>query len=163
MTTFKHWLGMLFCFMNIAFQEVENMRYGLIGEKLGHSFSKEIHEKIADYTYDLIPLTKHEFHTFMKQKDFAAINVTIPYKKDVIPYLDEMDMQAKSIGAVNTIVNKNGKLIGHNTDFDGFLYMVRHHNIHMKDKKVLIIGNGGAAQAVKAVVKHEQAKRNDHC
>ena len=72
--------------MNIAFQEVENMRYGLIGEKLGHSFSKEIHEKIADYTYDLIPLTKHEFHTFMKQKDFAAINVTIPYKKDVIPY-----------------------------------------------------------------------------
>lgn len=144
--------------MNIAFQEVENMRYGLIGEKLGHSFSKEIHEKIADYTYDLIPLTKHEFHTFMKQKDFAAINVTIPYKKDVIPYLDEMDMQAKSIGAVNTIVNKNGKLIGHNTDFDGFLYMVRHHNIHMKDKKVLIIGNGGAAQAVKAVVKHEQAK-----
>ena len=121
------------------------MRYGLIGEKLGHSFSKEIHEKIADYTYDLIPLTKHEFHTFMKQKDFAAINVTIPYKKDVIPYLDEMDMQAKSIGAVNTIVNKNGKLIGHNTDFDGFLYMVRHHNIHMKDKKVLIIGNGGAA------------------
>ena len=96
---------------------------------------QEIHEKIADYTYDLIPLTKHEFHTFMKQKDFAAINVTIPYKKDVIPYLDEMDMQAKSIGAVNTIVNKNGKLIGHNTDFDGFLYMVRHHNIHMKIKK----------------------------
>ena len=100
------------------------------------AFPKKFMKKVADYTYDLIPLTKHEFHTFMKQKDFAAINVTIPYKKRMsFPYLDEMDMQAKSIGAVNTIVNKNGKLIGHNTDFDGFLYMVRHHNIHMKDKK----------------------------
>ena len=66
------------------------MRYGFIGEKLGHSYSKIIHEKLADYTYDLIPLTKEEFVPFMEQKDFTAINVTIPYKKDVIPYLDEL-------------------------------------------------------------------------
>ena len=67
------------------------MRYGLIGEKLGHSFSKDIHERIADYTFDLIPLSKEEFKTFMEKKEFTALNVTIPYKKDVIPYLDEMD------------------------------------------------------------------------
>lgn len=133
------------------------MRYGLIGEKLGHSFSKDIHERIADYTFDLIPLSKEEFKEFMEKKDFTALNVTIPYKKDVIPYLDEMDEHAKTIGAVNTIVNQDGKLKGYNTDFTGFLYMVRKHNVHMKGKKVLIIGNGGASAAIQAVVKHEQA------
>mgnify|MGYP003101027498 CR=1 FL=1 len=87
------------------------MRYGLIGEKLGHSFSKEIHERIADYQYDLIPLSKSEFKEFMEKRDFTAINVTIPYKKDVIPYLDAIDDDAKAIGAVNTIVNRNGRLM----------------------------------------------------
>lgn len=133
------------------------MRYGLIGEKLGHSFSKDIHERIADYTFDLIPLSKEEFKEFMEKKEFAAINVTIPYKKDVIPYLDEMDEHAKAIGAVNTIVNQNGKLKGYNTDFTGFLYMVKKHNVHMEEKKVLIIGNGGASAAIQAVVRHEKA------
>lgn len=138
-------------------KEVEHMEYGLIGEKLGHSFSKDIHERIADYSFDLCPLTKEEFTEFMEKKDFKAINVTIPYKKDVIPYLDEMDESAKAIGAVNTIVNKNGRLIGHNTDFTGFLYMVKKHNVCMKGKKVLVIGNGGASAAIQAVVRHEQA------
>lgn len=132
-------------------------RYGLIGEKLGHSFSKEIHERIADYQYDLIPLSKEEFKDFMEKKDFAAINVTIPYKKDVIPYLDEMDDAAKAIGAVNTIVNDHGRLKGYNTDFTGFLYMVRKHNVQMEGKKVLVIGNGGASAAIQAVVRHESA------
>lgn len=134
------------------------MDYGLIGEKLGHSFSKVLHEKLADYKYDLIPLTRDEFSEFMKKKDFKAINVTIPYKRDVIPYLDVLDENAKNIGAVNTIVNENGKLIGHNTDFSGFLYMVKKHNIDIKNKKSIILGNGGAAQAVIAVVKHEKAE-----
>ena len=133
------------------------MRYGLIGEKLGHSFSKDIHERIADYTFDLIPLSKEEFKTFMEKKEFTALNVTIPYKKDVIPYLDEMDEHAKAIGAVNTIVNRDGKLKGYNTDFTGFLYMVKKHNVHMEGKKVLIIGNGGASAAIQAVVQHESA------
>lgn len=133
------------------------MRYGLIGEKLGHSFSKDIHERIADYTFDLIPLSKEEFKTFMEKKEFTALNVTIPYKKDVIPYLDEMDEHAKAIGAVNTIVNRDGKLKGYNTDFTGFLYMVKKHNVHMVGKKVLIIGNGGASAAIQAVVQHESA------
>ena len=133
------------------------MRYGLIGEKLGHSFSKDIHERIADYTFDLIPLSKEEFKTFMEKKEFTALNVTIPYKKDVIPYLDEMDEHAKAIGAVNTIVNRDGKLKGYNTDFTGFLYMMKKHNVHMEGKKVLIIGNGGASAAIQAVVQHESA------
>lgn len=140
------------------------MKYGLIGEHLGHSFSKQIQTRIAeienvkDYDYQLVELDKEEFKEFMEKKDFKGINVTIPYKKDVIPYLDEMDESAKAIGAVNTIINVDGKLKGYNTDFGGFLYMVKAHNVHMKGKKVLIIGNGGACAAVKAVCKHENAK-----
>lgn len=140
------------------------MKYGLIGEHLGHSFSKQIQTRIAeienvkDYDHQLVELDKEEFKEFMEKKDFKGINVTIPYKKDVIPYLDEMDESAKAIGAVNTIINVDGKLKGYNTDFGGFLYMVKAHNVHMEGKKVLIIGNGGACAAVKAVCKHENAK-----
>lgn len=134
-------------------------RYGLIGEKLSHSFSKEIHEAIADYDYDLIPLTKEEFPLFMKERNFSAINVTIPYKKEVIPYLDEIDEAAQRIGAVNTIVNHDGKLIGFNTDYTGFLYMVHKHKVRMKGKKVIVLGNGGASAAIRAAVEHEQASQ----
>lgn len=134
------------------------MEYGLIGEKLGHSYSKIIHEKLADYKYDLTPLTKEEFPLFMEKREFKAINVTIPYKEKVIPYLDEMDNNAKQIGAVNTIVNTNGKLIGHNTDFSGFLYMIQNNGVEIKDKKVLVLGNGGASKAVVAVLKALKAK-----
>ncbi len=134
------------------------MDYGLIGEKLGHSLSKPIHESLADYAYDIHPLTRDEFKEFMEEKAFQAINVTIPYKKDVIPYLDSMDDNAKAIGAVNTIVNNNGKLKGYNTDFSGFDYMVERHGVELKDKKVVVLGNGGAAQAIKAVVKKHEAK-----
>ncbi len=132
--------------------------YGLIGEKLGHSFSKIIHERLTNYTYHLLPLSKEEFSNFMDKKAFSAINVTIPYKMDVIPYLDEMDAHAKAIGAVNTIVNHNGKLFGYNTDFSGFLYLLQHNNIDVKDKKVLVLGKGGASKAILAVLRHLQAK-----
>ena len=127
-------------------------RYGLIGEKLGHSYSKIIHEQLADYTYELIPLSKEEFAPFMESHNFAAINVTIPYKQAVIPYLDEISDSAGTIGAVNCIVNKNGKLIGHNTDYAGFLYTLQKNNITITDKKVLVLGNGGAAKAVVAAL-----------
>ena len=114
------------------------MKYGLIGEHLGHSFSKQIQTRIAeienvkDYDYQLCELNREEFKVFMEKKDFK---VTLPYKKDVIAYLDEIDQSAKAMGAVNTIVNDNGKLKGYNTDFGGFLYMVRAHNVHMEGKK----------------------------
>ncbi|MBP3610016.1 MAG: shikimate dehydrogenase [Lachnospiraceae bacterium] len=127
-------------------------RYGLIGEKLGHSYSKLIHEQLADYTYDLIPLSKEEFQPFMQAHDFAAINVTIPYKQDVIPYLDEISDSAKSIGAVNCIVNKEGRLCGYNTDYSGFLYSLRKNNIQVTGEKVLVLGNGGAAKAIMAAL-----------
>lgn len=130
------------------------MRYGLIGEKLGHSYSKIIHEKLADYTYDLIPLSREEFGPFMEKMDFTAINVTIPYKQEVIPYLDELHPLAKEIGAVNTIVKKEGRYIGYNTDFYGFQYMLLHNNIRIAGKKCLILGNGGTAQTVHAVLRH---------
>ena len=128
-------------------------RYGLIGEKLGHSYSKLIHEQLADYVYDLIPLSKEEFAPFMEAHDFNAINVTIPYKQDVIPYLDEMSDAAKAIGAVNCIVNKNGRRYGHNTDYAGFLYTLRKNNIKITGEKVLVLGNGGAAKAIVAALK----------
>jgi len=129
------------------------MDYGLIGGKLGHSYSKEIHEMLAGYTYDLHPLSREEFQEFMEQHRFKAINVTIPYKRDVIPFLDGMDSNAKAIGAVNTIVNKDGKLYGHNTDFSGFMYMLKKHGIEVKGKKCVVLGDGGASKAVVAVLK----------
>lgn len=138
--------------------------YGLIGEKLGHSYSKTIHTRLAEltgltsYAYDLIPLSKEEFQDFMKAKNFAGINVTIPYKQAVIPYLDELSKEAEQIGAVNTILNKNGKLCGHNTDYAGFLYSLRKNSIKVTNEKVLMLGNGGAAKAVHAVLSSLQPK-----
>lgn len=129
------------------------MEYGLIGEKLGHSVSKEIHEKLTDYTYEPHPLSREEFAPFMEAKDFRAINVTIPYKQEVIPYLAHMDDAARAIGAVNTIVNRDGELCGYNTDLPGFVYMVKKNHIDMQNKKVIVLGNGGASQAVQAGVR----------
>ena len=94
-------------------------KYGCIGKILPHSFSKEIHSKLADYEYELIELNEDEIEDFFKSKDFNAINVTIPYKLTVIPYLDSLSDVARRIGAVNTIVNRNGKLYGYNTDYNG--------------------------------------------
>lgn len=138
--------------------KVELMEYGLIGEVLGHSFSKQIHQQLADYDYECKPLSKDAFKIFMMKKDFKAINVTIPYKQAVLPYLDEIDEEAKAIGAVNTIVNKQGRLIGHNSDYLGFIYLVNKHNIILKDKKVVVLGNGGAAQAIKASLTYFKAR-----
>ena len=129
------------------------MEYGLIGEHLGHSYSKLIQEKLLDnYTYEIQEVSKEDLDSFMKKREFKAINVTIPYKQAVIPYLEKMDQAARKIGAVNTIVNRNGKLYGYNTDYYGFRYMVETHGISLKGKKVLVLGNGGASQAIQAVV-----------
>ncbi len=127
------------------------MKYGLIGEKLGHSFSKVIHEKIGDYTYELKEISKENLNSFMKSKDFSGINVTIPYKEDVIPYLDYIDSASEKIGAVNTVINRDGKLYGYNTDFYGMKLMIEKNGFDFKDKKVLILGSGGTAKTSKAV------------
>ena len=134
------------------------MEYGLMGEKLGHSFSGLIHEKLAGYPYMLCPLEKNELDGFLRRKEFRGINVTIPYKRDVIPYCDELDESAKRIGVVNTIVNRGGRLIGYNTDFDGFLYSIRSHGVQMRDKKVIILGSGGTRHTITAVAEHLGAR-----
>lgn len=120
--------------------------FGLLGEKLGHSFSKEIHESINDYTYNLIEVSKENFNSFMEQKNFKAINVTIPYKELVIPYLSYIDPKAKQIGAVNTIINDNNNLYGYNTDYLGLRQLIIKNNIDFKNKKVLILGTGGTSK-----------------
>lgn len=127
------------------------MEYGLIGEKLGHSFSKIIHESLAGYTYELKEIAKTDLKEFMLKKDFKAINVTIPYKSNVIPFLDEISDEARQIGAVNTVVNKNGKLVGFNTDFLGLKQLIVHNGINLKAKKVLILGSGGTSKTANAV------------
>ena len=133
---------------------MEQTRYGLIGSKLGHSYSKIIHEQIADYTYELMPLpTEDEARAFMERRDFAAINVTIPYKQLVIPYCDVVDPKAAAIGAVNTIVNRDGRLYGYNTDYAGFAYLARAHGVDFAGKTVLILGTGGTHSTVAAVCK----------
>ena len=133
------------------------MQYGLIGEHLGHSFSPEIHGQIADYEYELKEIPGGELDAFMKAKEFKAINVTIPYKQDVIPYLDEISEQARSIGAVNTIVNTNGHLWGGNTDFAGMDALARKLRIDMEGRKVLILGTGGTSKTAKAVAESNGA------
>lgn len=127
------------------------MQYGCIGEKLGHSFSKIIHNEIKDYIYELLEIPKGGLDSFMQNKDFKAINVTIPYKQDVIPYLDEISEQARKIGAVNTIVNKNGRLYGYNTDFLGLKALIEFAKIDIENKKVLILGSGGTSKTAQAV------------
>ena len=133
------------------------MDYGLIGEKLGHSYSQMIHNKLAHYSYELTPLSREEFHSFMSSRAFRGINVTIPYKKEVIPYLDYMDEAARTIGAVNTIIHRDGQLCGYNTDCPGFLYMLRHTGVTAAGKKALVLGTGGGAQAILAALRMEGA------
>lgn len=127
------------------------MKFGLIGEHLPHSFSKEIHAKIAPYSYELCELTPCEVSTFMNLHNFEGINVTIPYKQTVIPFLHEIDEAAKMIGAVNTIVNRGGKLYGYNTDFFGLSALIKHVGLDFKDAKVLILGTGGTSKTANAV------------
>ena len=134
------------------------MEYAIIGEKLGHSFSKEIYEPYFNMDYSVQELKPEEVDTFMKAKDFKGINVTIPYKQTVIPYLDEISDVAKKIGAVNVIVNDNGKLKGYNTDFSGLKANVEYLGIDLKGKEVLILGDGGTSKNAYAVAEACGAK-----
>ena len=126
-------------------------KYGCIGKKLTHSFSKEIHARLADYEYELIELTEDEIPLFFEKKDFAAINVTIPYKQTVIPYLDSVSAVAERIGAVNTIVNKDRKLQGYNTDYYGMKALIERVGLDLNGKKVLVLGTGGTSKTARVV------------
>jgi len=135
------------------------MQYGLIGEKLGHSFSAEIHQKLKSNPYTLVELARDEIGTFLETKDFCAINVTIPYKTTVIPYLSHISKRAKEIGAVNTVVNRRGELWGYNTDFYGLQSLIEHAGITLQNKKVAILGTGGTSKTALAVAKFLDAKK----
>ena len=122
------------------------LSYGCIGEHLPHSFSREIHGLIGGYPYELKELTPEELPAFMAARSFRGINVTIPYKQAVIPFLDGIDETARAIGAVNTVVNRDGKLYGFNTDLDGLIRLIRRIGLDLSGRKVLIPGTGGTSR-----------------
>lgn len=128
------------------------MKCGLLGRHLAHSYSPQIHSFLGDYPYAIFEKEPENVGEFLKNGDFTGINVTIPYKKNVIPYLDALSETAKRMGAVNTIVRRDGKLVGHNTDYFGFSSMVLRSGLTVKDRKVLVLGSGGASNTAVAVL-----------
>ena len=133
--------------------------FGLIGRKLSHSYSPQIHAILGNYKYDLFEMEEDAVENFLKKRTFDAVNVTIPYKKTVMPFLDKIDRDAVKIGSVNTVVKeKDGTLTGYNTDYYGFSYMLKKGGIDVNGKKVLILGDGGASVTVQSVVRDLGAK-----
>lgn len=129
------------------------MQCGLLGEKLGHSYSPFIHNALADYPYTLYEISPESLDDFLHKREFTGLNVTIPYKKAVIPYCNKLTPIAQRLGSVNTLVrDPEGHLIGHNTDYFGFSAMVQHSGLSLSGKKVLVLGSGGASAAVIAVL-----------
>ena len=129
------------------------MKCGLLGRKLGHSYSPQIHAHLGNYSYELFEKEPDALSDFLKNGDFSGLNVTIPYKKDVIPYLDDLSPVARKLGAVNTIVRRSdGTLFGHNTDYFGFSSMVNRTGLSVAGKKVLVLGSGGASNTAVAVL-----------
>lgn len=133
------------------------MEYGLIGKSLIHSFSKEIHSLIGNYSYELKNLNVEDISLFFTEKYFRGINVTIPYKKTVIPFLYFISDEAKKIGSVNTIINRNNKLYGYNTDYFGFGELLKHYGIKVDSRKILILGSGGTSATVKCYCEDNNA------
>jgi len=131
------------------------MKYGLLGKTLKHSFSKEIHALFGNHEYELIETD--DLASFFHSALFAGINVTIPYKEAVLPYLNRLDESVNSSGNVNCIVRKNNELIGYNTDYYGFIELLDRNHVDFVDKKILILGNGGASKTVKSVCEHKKA------
>ncbi|MCI9159327.1 MAG: AAA family ATPase [Lawsonibacter sp.] len=132
--------------------------YGLLGRKLGHSWSVPIHRALGCEDYRLIELEPDRLGDFLRREDIGGLNVTIPYKREVMSFCDVIDEGAEAIGSVNTLVRRSGKLYGYNTDIDGFLYMLRRARISLTGKKVLILGSGGASLTAQAAARRERAR-----
>ena len=132
--------------------------YGLLGRRLGHSWSVPIHQALGCEDYRLIELEPEELGNFLRREDIGGLNVTIPYKRDVMAFCDVIDEGARAIGSVNTLVRRGGKLYGYNTDIDGFLYMLRRARISLMGKKVVVLGSGGASLTAQAAAKREGAR-----
>ena len=134
------------------------MRYGLIGNPLGHSWSPRIHALLGDYDYRAYPLEENEIAAFLAEKDLGGLNVTRPYKKTVIPYCAEISGAAREIGSVNTLCFTNRGIVGYNTDCDGFFAMAKRAGIDFKDKKVVILGTGGTMLTARYCAKSAGAR-----
>ena len=129
------------------------LRCGLLGEKLGHSYSPEIHKMLADYEYRLYEKSPDELESFLMSGEWDGLNVTIPYKRAVIPYCGELSDTARRAGSVNTLVRRpDGSIFGDNTDVYGFRCMLERSGVHMSGKKALVLGSGGASGAVRTVL-----------
>ncbi len=134
-----------------------NNLYGLLGEHLGHSFSPFLHHALGDEAYALYELAPQELEAFVKQENVRGLNVTIPYKQTVLPFVDEVSPAVEAIGAANTLYRRNGKLIAENTDVLGFLHLLESNHIDVTGKKVLVFGNGGACKAVLEALRRKEA------
>ena len=135
------------------------MRFGLLGRKLGHSYSPQIHALLGDYEYPLYEKEPEEIEEFMTSGEFDGMNVTIPYKGTVIPYMSQLSDTAKKIGSVNTVTRMpDGKLYGDNTDYYGFSYLLDSAGFDVKNKKVIVLGNGGASKTAVCVCRDMGAK-----
>lgn len=135
------------------------MRCGLLGRKLSHSYSPQIHSYLADYSYRLYEKELEDVENFLKNEKFDGINVTIPYKKNVVPFCTELTHAAKLLGSVNTIVKRpDNSLLGHNTDYFGFLSTIEKTGITVAGKKALVLGSGGASVTAVAVLQELGAK-----
>ena len=133
--------------------------YGLLGRRLGHSWSAPIHKALGCDSYRMIELEPGQLGDFLRREDVAGLNVTIPYKRDVMSFCDVIDPAAAAIGSVNTIVRREGRLYGYNTDIDGFLYMLDRAGISLTDKKVLVLGSGGASLTAQAAARRAGARK----
>ncbi len=140
-------------------KDTSKLRCGLIGKTLGHSYSPQIHAHLDSYEYKLIEMPEEEVGVFLKSDKFDAINVTIPYKKTVMPFLDVISDEALRIGSVNTVTHlPDGRLKGDNTDYYGFSYMLDKGNIDVTGKKVLVLGSGGASMTARTVAADRNAR-----
>lgn len=126
------------------------MEFGLVGARLGHSFSKQIHESLG-YAYKLLEVDEAAFDALMESRAFKGINITIPYKRRALAFCHELDDKAAAIGAVNTVVNRGGRLFGYNTDFDGLAWQLARQGVALEGRVVLLLGNGGTAATARAV------------
>jgi len=132
-------------------------KYGLLGKTLSHSYSAKIHQLLGNIEYRQRAVDETELDKLLTDREFLGYNVTIPYKQAVIPYCDSLSESAGKIGSVNTLINKNGRLHGDNTDYFGFLYMANKAGISFKGKKVAIFGSGGTSLTARTVVADEGA------
>ncbi|MDO5715801.1 MAG: shikimate kinase [Tissierellia bacterium] len=134
--------------VNYQRERQKSPRYGLLGKNLSHSYSKIIHEEYLNTKYDYFDCKEKEIPKFLKDQSIGGFNVTQPYKTTIISYLDEISDEAKAIGCVNTVIRRNNKLYGYNTDMEGFIYGIKSAGFSMKNKNIVILGNGATSKTV---------------